>query len=133
MAFHWNARIEKESKPSLMGTGSAAGLMAATAPAEAVCRNVRLRIGNVVSRFGKRHSREAYHAPRIDVPLLVAQQFAARSGQRFQKSIERRGTAPFQIVVVLPHQAPEAVSIRFHDARDALAVALGNLRHDAPV
>src|ERR1022692_4903518 len=114
MAFHWNARIEYESKPSLMGTGSAAELMAATAAVssaaelmaataavEAVCRNVRLRIGSVVSRFGERHPREAHHAPRIDVPLLVAQQFAARSRQGFQKGVERRGAAPFQIVVVL--------------------------------
>src|ERR1700683_2947717 len=104
MAFDWNARIEYESKPSLMGTGSAAGLIAATAPAEAVCKKVRLRIGNVVSRFGKRHPREAHHASRIDVPLLVAQQFAARSRQGFQKSVERRGAAPFQVVVVLLHQ-----------------------------
>src|ERR1017187_5305334 len=100
MAFHWNARIEYESKPSLMGTDSAAGLMAATAAVEAVCRNVRLRIGNVVSRFGKGHPREAHYTPRIDVPLLVTQQLAARSGQDFQKRVERGGAAPFQIVVV---------------------------------
>src|SRR5580658_8724297 len=125
MAFHWNARMEYESNPSLIGAGWAAGLMAATAPAEAVCRNVRLRIVSVVSRFRKRHPREADHALRIDIPLLVAQQFAARAGQGFQEGVERRGAAPFQIVVIRPHQVPETVAVRFHDARDALPVALG--------
>src|ERR1035438_7287629 len=108
-----------------MRTGSAAGLMAATAAVEAVCKNVRLRIGNVVSRFGKRYPREADHALRIDVPLLVAQQLAARARQGFQKSVERRGPALFQIVALLLHQAPEAAAIRFHHARDALRRAAG--------
>src|ERR1035437_2052591 len=93
MAFHWNARIEYESKPSLMGTGSAAELMAATAAVEAVCRNVRLRIGSVVSRCGERHPREAHHAPRIDVPLLVAQPPRPCARQAFQKGVERQVAA----------------------------------------
>jgi hypothetical protein len=41
--------MEYESKPSLIGRGSAEEVIAAITAVEAVCKNVRLRIGDVLS------------------------------------------------------------------------------------
>src|SRR5438309_154291 len=52
---------------------------------------------------GETHSREAYDARRVDVPLLIVQQLAARARRRLQESIEGRRAAPLQVVVVFAH------------------------------
>src|SRR5579862_5905454 len=89
-----------------------------------VCIKVRRSIRFFLSHGGERHSGEADYALWIDVPLLVTQQFSASLRHRFQKRVERRGAAPFQIVLVILHQVPETGGVAGLDAGNAALVAL---------
>ena len=57
------------------------------------------------------HARETHHARFVNVPLLIIQEFAAGLRHGLKERIDRSRPAPFQIVVILLHQIPEAARV----------------------
>src|SRR5690348_16712904 len=80
-------------------------------------------------RSSKRHTREADHAVRIDIPLLVTLHRAAYAGTDSQERVERRRPAPFEVVMVLLHQLPESLRVSGCYACHALLIARGDRQH----
>lgn len=54
-------------------------------------------------RMRERHTGEADYAVFIDVPLLVAEELAARAGGGLQERVEGRRAAPLEVVAVFLH------------------------------
>src|SRR5579863_2402373 len=77
------------------------------------------------------HTGETDDALVVDIPLLIAQQAAAGLGDGAKKSIDRRGAAPLEVVVILLHQIPETAGVAGFHAVDAGAVAESDLFHFA--
>src|SRR5207253_1206488 len=69
------------------------------------------------------HTREADHAPRIDVPLLVPLNRSPRVRANLEERVERGRAAPLEVVVVFPYQVPEAARISRRDPLHPMPVA----------
>src|SRR5215831_18868350 len=105
--------------------GEASGLLTNGPPAP-----VRALSGMRSLFFGERHPCEAHDALLVDIPLLVAQQFAARVRRGLEEGVKGRRAAPFQIVTVLADLIPEAAGIAHADALDTALVTSSDLVHD---
>src|SRR5579885_1192764 len=57
------------------------------------------------------HPGEAHDAFRVNVPLLVMQQLSAHARNSPEEGVDRRRSAPLQVILIFADQLPEAPRI----------------------
>src|SRR5437867_11253456 len=98
----------------VISTGDIFRLLSKRADSAMVISDIWFSRGLILS--GEFECREADHGPFINVPLLVIHHSAPRPGHGLEESIERRVTAPAQLIAVGPDEVEKSPVVTCTDA-----------------
>src|SRR6185437_8712330 len=72
---------------------------------------------------------ESDNAVGINLPLMVIEQLRFHAGHGLHECVERRRSAPFEVIVPVLYEGPVAANVARTELRDSLPVALLNCDH----